>query len=297
MQRINLRGVGVALVTPFKKDDTIDYESLASLIELQIAGGVDHFVVLATTSEAVTLSCPERAEVADFVKRRVAGRRPLVLGMSNNCTRALVEHVREVDLDGFDAILSVTPYYNKPSQEGIYRHFSALAQASPLPLVLYNVPSRTGRNMTADTTLRLARDWGGKIIGIKEASGDTHQIAQIIANRPDGFQVVSGDDALTHELIRMGAEGVISVVANALPEQFSAMVHATLDNPSSAEADELNRRLLPLCHSLFEECNPSGIKSLLAHMGLAEATVRLPLVETSPALSAKIAAELAAILN
>lgn len=297
MRQISLRGVGVALVTPFKKDDSIDYESLASLIEHQIAGEVDYFVVLATTSEAVTLSCPERAEVADFVRKQVAGRRPLVLGMSNNCTRALVEHVKEVDLNGFDAILSVAPFYNKPSQEGIYRHFSALAEASPLPIVLYNVPSRTGRNMTADTTLRLARQWPGKIIGIKEASGDRQQIAHIIENRPTGFQVVSGDDALTHELICIGAEGVISVVANALPEQFSTMVNATLSDPHSPEAAELNRRLLPLCHSLFEECNPSGIKSLLSQMGLAQATVRLPLVETTPALSAKIAAQLATLMG
>ena len=278
MQQISLRGMGVALATPFKTDFSVDYDSLARLVDYQIANGADYMVVLATTSEAVTLDCAERREIARFVADRVAGRIPLILGMSNNCTRETARHLKEVDFTGYSAVLSVVPYYNKPSQEGIYRHFKAIAEASPLPVVLYNVPSRTGKNMEAATTLRLATDFPDKIIGIKEASGDIEQIAAIIKDKPERFQVVSGDDALTLKLIRMGAIGVISVVGNALPAAMSRMVNAALADASSAEAESVNASLQALDRALFAEGNPSGLKCLLSQMGFCADVLRLPLV-------------------
>lgn len=278
MELISLKGMGVALATPFKSDFSIDFVALENLVERQIAGGAAYIVVLATTSETVALTCPERAEVARFVVERVHGRVPLILGMSDNCTSRLASHIREVDLSGFSAILSVVPFYNKPSQEGIYRHFKAVAEASPLPVVLYNVPSRTGKNMEAATTLRLAREFPGKIIGIKEASGCLEQVAEIIAGAPEGFQVVSGDDALTRRMIGMGAVGVISVVGNALPAYFSAMVNRTLADAADSEAERIDLSLQALDKALFAECNPSGLKCLLNLLGLAEDVVRLPLV-------------------
>jgi 4-hydroxy-tetrahydrodipicolinate synthase len=270
--------MGVALVTPFNNDFTIDFPALGKLIDYQIANGADYLVVLATTSEAVTLTCPERNQVARFVAERVAGRIPLVMGMSSNSTIEFANHIREVDFTGYSAILSVVPYYNKPSQEGTYQHFRAIAEASPIPVVLYNVPSRTGRNMEAATTLRLANDFPDKIIGIKEASGNTAQIAEIIANKPAEFQVVSGDDSLTLTLIRMGAVGVISVIANALPQLFGSLVHGVLADANNPHPDQIDQLLQPLDKALFAECNPSGIKCLLAEMGLANNVVRLPLV-------------------
>lgn len=278
MTQISLRGLGVALVTPFNDDFTIDFDALGKLVDYQLANGVDYLVVLATTSEAVTLNCDERNAVARFVVERVAGRVPLILGMSNNCTLELAKHVKEVDLTGYSAILSVVPYYNKPSQEGIYQHFKALAEASPLPVVLYNVPSRTGKNMEAVTTLRLAKEFPGKVIGIKEASGDIEQIEAIIAGKSEGFQVVSGDDALTLQLIRKGAEGVISVVANALPAAMSRLVDIALVDNTSPEAEHINASLQALDRALFAEGNPSGVKCLLSIMGFCHDVLRLPLV-------------------
>lgn len=288
-QPVSLRGMGVALATPFKTDFSIDFDALEHLIDYQIENGADYLVVLATTSEAVTLTCPERHAVARFVAEKAAGRVPLIMGMSNNCTAELVRHIPEVDFTGYSAILSVVPYYNKPSQEGIYRHFKAIAETSPLPLVLYNVPSRTGKNMEAETTLRLAREFPGKIAGIKEASGNLEQALAIITDKPDGFSVVSGDDALTRRMIGMGAEGVISVVGNALPRLFSTMVHLTLNDTSSAEAEEIDRSLQPLDKALFAEGNPSGLKCLLHHLGLAENVLRLPLVPVGEATDRAIA--------
>ncbi len=288
-QPVSLRGMGVALATPFKTDFSIDFDALEHLIDYQIENGADYLVVLATTSEAVTLTCPERHAVARFVAEKAAGRVPLIMGMSNNCTAELVRHIPEVDFTGYSAILSVVPYYNKPSQEGIYRHFKAISETSPLPLVLYNVPSRTGKNMEAETTLRLAREFPGKIAGIKEASGNLEQALAIITDKPDGFSVVSGDDALTRRMIGMGAEGVISVVGNALPQLFSTMVHLTLNDTSSAEAEEIDRSLQPLDKALFAEGNPSGLKCLLHHLGLAENVLRLPLVPVGEATDRAIA--------
>ena len=288
-QPVSLRGMGVALATPFKTDFSIDFDALEHLIDYQIENGADYLVVLATTSEAVTLTCPERHAVARFVAEKAAGRVPLIMGMSNNCTAELVRHIPEVDFTGYSAILSVVPYYNKPSQEGIYRHFKAIAETSPLPLVLYNVPSRTGKNMEAETTLRLAREFPSKIAGIKEASGNLEQALAIITGKPDGFSVVSGDDALTRRLIGLGAEGVISVVGNALPRLFSTMVHLTLNDTASAEAEEIDRSLQALDKALFAEGNPSGLKCLLHHLGLAENVLRLPLVPVGEATDRAIA--------
>ncbi len=270
--------MGVALATPFNDDFSVDYEALKGLVEYQVSNGADYLVVLATTSEAVTLSCSERDEVARFVAETVAGRIPLVLGMSDNCTHRLVSHLKETDFTGYSAILSVVPYYNKPSQEGIYRHFKAVAEASPLPVVLYNVPSRTGKDMEAPTTLRLAREFQGKIIGVKEASGNLGQVSEIIDGKPEGFQVVSGDDSLTLKMLRMGAEGVISVIGNALPHMFGDLVHRALANPGDERADEIDRALQPLDKALFADGNPSGLKCLLSELGLAHNVLRLPLV-------------------
>ena len=295
MERISLRGMGVALATPFNDDFSVDFDALARLVDHQIEGGADYLVVLATTSEAVTLTCPERNEVARFVACHVAGRIPLIMGMSDNCTARIAGHIPEVDFTGYSAILSVVPFYNKPSQEGINRHFKAIAEASPLPVELYNVPSRTGKNMEAATALRLANEFPDKIIGVKEASGDMKQIAEIIAGKPDGFQVVSGDDALTLRLIRMGAEGVISVIGNALPHVFGKLVHLALDNFDNPIANEIDQRLQPLDRALFAEGNPSGLKCLLSHMGLAKDVLRLPLVPVSDMTRKDIALALAAV--
>lgn len=280
---ISLDGLGVALVTPFKTDFSVDYEALARLIEYQIENGVDYLVVLGTTGESVTLTTAERAEVRRFVAERVAGRIPLVLGMSDNSTLHLVETIRATDFTGYSAILSVVPFYNKPSQEGMRIHFKAVAEASPLPVVLYNVPGRTGANLEASTTLKLASDLPEKIIAIKEASGRMGQIREILEKKPAGFSVISGDDALTLPLMAMGACGVISVIGNGLPRQFSRVVHLCGEG-KFAEASALDRRLQPIYRALFAEGSPSGIKALLGTLGLAEDVLRLPLTPVSAGL-------------
>lgn len=291
---IDIKGTGVALATPFKKDFSIDYDALGRLIDCQIENGVDYIVVLATTGEAVTMTWQERAHVARFVADHAAGRIPLVFGMSSNATTFLCEQLRTIDLTGYDAVLSVVPFYNRPSQEGIRRHFSAVAEASPVPVVLYNVPSRTGANMEAATTLRLANDYSGKIIGVKEASGRIGQIREIIEKKPKGFRVISGDDALTLPLVAMGAEGVISVIANALPRRFSQMVRLALDG-KFAEAGIIDRPLQPLYRYLFVDGNPSGIKALLSIMGYCEDVLRLPLVPVTEGTRAALASALHAL--
>lgn len=277
---ISLDGLGIALATPFKKDYSIDYESLGSLIDFQIDNGADYLVVLGTTGEAVTLTDAERHEVARFVADRARGRVPLVLGMSGNSTYHLVETISRTDFSGYSAILSVVPYYNKPSQEGMRLHFEGVAKASPLPVVLYNVPGRTGANLDASTTLRLAAEHPDKIIAIKEASGRMGQIREILEKKPSAFVVLSGDDALTLPLMAMGASGVISVVGNALPAEFGKVVHLCQEG-KFAEASALDRPLQPFYRSLFAEGNPSGIKALLAIRGMAEDILRLPLTPVS----------------
>lgn len=277
---ISLDGLGVALATPFKNDFSIDYLSLGRLIDFQVENGVDYLVVLGTTGEAVTLTDAERHELARFVAERVSGRVPLVLGMSGNSTRHLTETIARTDFSAYDAILSVVPFYNKPSQEGMRLHFEAVAKASPLPVVLYNVPGRTGANLDAATTLRLAAEHPEKIVAIKEASGRMGQIREILEKKPADFAVLSGDDALTLPLMAMGARGVISVIGNALPAEFGRVVHLC-QKGKFAEASALDRPLQPFYRSLFADGNPSGIKALLAIRGMAEDILRLPLTPVS----------------
>lgn len=285
---MNLRGTGVALVTPFLEDYSVDYGTLERLISYQIDNGTDYLVVQGTTGEAATLTAQERQEVMDYIVHRFGGRIPMVLGMSGNATGKLCQEIENADFTGYDAILTVTPYYNRPSQEGLYRHFAAVANASPIPVVLYNVPSRTGSNLEAETTLRLAHDFPGQVIGIKEASGRLGQIRRLIEEKPEGFQIVSGDDALTLPLIALGAEGVISVAVNALPRKFNQMVHDALEGRFK-EAAALDRPLQAVYRALFAEGNPAGIKCMLSLMGYGQNVLRLPLVRVSKELEGTMA--------
>lgn len=278
MAIINLRGLGVALITPFDENKVIDYRALGRMIEHIICGKADFIVVLGTTGETPTLSESEKHEIRRFVVDKVAGRVPLVVGMGSNCTYSLVESLQSADLTGYSAILSAAPYYNKPSQEGLYLHFKEVAAHSPLPVILYNVPGRTGVNISASTTLRLAHDFDN-IIGIKEASGNFKQIEEIINHKPDRFQVISGDDALTYPLISLGAVGVISVVGNAFPKEFGKMVNYCLDGKFN-DALPIHYKFSRLYDELFVDGNPAGVKSLLHHMGLIKNELRLPLVPT-----------------
>ncbi len=279
MPHINLKGMGVALITPFKSDKSIDFPALANLVEHQIRCGIDFLVVLGTTAETPALTVDERRQVREFVAQRVAGRIPLVLGLGGNNTMGLIEEIRATDLSAYDAILSVVPYYNKPSQEGIYQHYAAVAQASPLPIVLYNVPGRTGVNMTAETTLRLAEDFPTKIVAVKEASGNFTQIDDIIKRKPKDFMVISGDDGITFPLITLGAVGVISVIGNAFPKEFSRMVRLALEG-DFANALLIHHKFTELFSLLFVDGNPAGVKCLLHAMGYIENELRLPLVPT-----------------
>lgn len=270
------RGLGVAMITPFKEDNQIDYDALPKVIDHIISGGADYIVAMGTTAETPTLSASERKDLKEFVKNYCNGRIPLVLGFGGNCTSMLVEELKTTDLSGYSAILSVAPYYNKPTQKGLYLHFSALAKASPLPIILYNIPGRTGVNITPDTCLKLAREFDN-IIAVKEASGNLKQIEEIIDNKPNDFAVLSGDDSLSYSLIKMGASGVISVAGNAYPDLFGEMVHLCLKR-NFEEARKLDTRLSGLYEELFRDGNPAGIKSLMHSMGLIENVVRLPLV-------------------
>lgn len=278
MARFNLRGMGVALITPFKSDKSVDFDSLARLIEYQIKNGIDYLVVLGTTAETATLTTEERKAVRTAVAQRVAGRVPLVIGIGGNNTMAVINELQTTDLSAFSAVLSVVPYYNKPSQEGIYQHYAAIAQASPLPVILYNVPGRTGVNMAADTTLRLAREFPN-IVGVKEASGNFSQIDDIIKRKPEDFAVISGDDGITFPLITLGAVGVISVIGNAFPKEFSRMVRLALEG-DYPRALSIHHRFTELFSLLFVDGNPAGVKCLLHAMGYIENELRLPLVPT-----------------
>ena len=285
MLRHKLSGVGAAMITPFTADGRVDYKALARMIDYVIDGGVDYIVALGTTAETPTLYMPERAVIAMFITNQIAGRVPLVMGCGGNSTSEVLDQLREFDLRGADAILSVTPYYNKPSQEGLYKHFRTVSEHSPLPVILYNIPGRTGVNMTAETTLRIARDFKN-IIGVKEASGDIEQMQRILDNRPEGFLVLSGDDGITIPLMRRGGDGVISVVANAFPECFMRCVnHAKAGDFDTAEREYA--QLDEVVKALFEEGNPVGVKCALSVMGRIGDTMRLPLVAGSAALRAK----------
>ena len=275
---MNLRGMGVALITPFNADKSIDFPALAKLLEYIIQNKADYIVVLGTTAETATLTEDEREQVRAFVVERVNSRVPLVLGVGGNNTKAVTDYLRQNDLSAFSAILSVVPYYNKPSQEGIYQHYKAIAEASPLPVILYNVPGRTGVNMTAETTLRLAKNFTN-ISGVKDASGNITQMDDIIKNKPADFMVISGDDGITFPLITLGAVGVISVIGNAFPREFSRMVRLALEG-DFANALLIHHRFTELFSLLFVDGNPAGVKCLLNAKGMIQNELRLPLVPT-----------------
>lgn len=278
MAQNKFKGLGIALITPFKSDGEVDYEALTRLVEYQIRNGVDFLCIMGTTAETPCLSADEKKILKKMLVERVAGRVPLLMGCGGNNTAAVVKDLKEGDWSGIDGILSVCPYYNKPSQEGLYQHFKAIAEASPVPVVLYNVPGRTGVNMSAETTLRLARDFEN-IVAIKEASGDIMQMDDIIKNKPENFDVISGDDGITFPLITLGAVGVISVIGNAFPREFSRMTRLALAGDYN-NALTIHHQFTELFKLLFVDGNPAGVKAMLSMMGMIENRLRLPLVPT-----------------
>ena len=288
-----MKGTGVALVTPFSVDGTVDQNALASLVNYMIDEGVDYLVALGTTAETATLTSAEKKTVRECIVKVAAGRVPLVLGMGGNNTAALVEEIKATDLSDFSALLSVCPYYNRPNQRGLYAHFEAVSKASSLPIILYNVPSRTGGGIANDTVLQLAKDFEN-IIGIKDASGDLAVAKDLIARRPKGFYVLSGDDDLAMSIAEAGGEGVISVLAGGVPKTFTQMMRAALARNSS-EALSLHQRLSPLMRLIFEEGNPAGIKAVLHQNKRIENRLRLPLVPVSEVLYSEISAALEAL--
>ena len=291
MERTIFKGLGVALVTPFMENGAIDFAAVAKIVDNLIAGGVDYILVLGTTGETPTLSTDERKALIRFVRDRVAGRVKLMVGVGGNCTHDVVKTLRTWDLRGYDAVLSVNPYYNKPNQEGLYQHFKAIAEASPLPVMLYNIPGRTGVNMAPETIARLATDCDN-IIGVKEASGNLEQMEQIKALTPSDFLLISGDDGLTVEVVKRGGVGVISVLANAYPAETKKVVSLALDG-NTEEAEQKLKALDGIISSLFEEGNPVGVKTALYLKGVCTNTMRLPLVPGSEALQAKLKSQIA----
>ncbi|MGN6495583.1 MAG: 4-hydroxy-tetrahydrodipicolinate synthase [Agriterribacter sp.] len=283
--RTQLRGTGVALITPFQKDYSVDYAALGRMLDFVINNGVEYIVSLGTTGEAPTISKDEKKEVVRFTHEKVNGRVPVVVGIGGNNTAEIIKELKSFPLDEATAVLSVSPYYSKPSQEGLYQHYIALADASPKPIILYNVPGRTGRNLAADTTLRLAEH--ANIAGIKEAAGDMLQCMQILKHRPEDFLVSSGDDALGFPQVACGMDGVISVIANCMPQQFSDLVRLALDGKLK-EAKAINDELLDVYDLLFAENNPAGVKSFLTHLGLIENVLRLPVLPLSENLHQKV---------
>jgi len=273
------RGTGVAIVTPFKNDSSIDFKSLGQLVEHLINNNIDYLVVLGTTGESVTQSKDEKRAVIDHVIEINNGKVPVIVGMGGNCTTEIVDNITKNQFDGIDGILSVAPYYNKPSQKGLYNHFKTIAGASPVPVIIYNVPGRTSINIEADTTIRLANDVRN-IIAVKEASGNIGQIMQIIKNSPPGFQIISGDDVIALPVISIGGSGVISVLANAYPGEWSDMVNCALKNNFKA-AREIQYKFLDLISLIFADGNPSGIKAVLNNLGLVQNQLRLPLTPVS----------------
>src|SRR5690606_35182848 len=288
-----LYGAGVALVTPFHLDGTIDFDGLGNLIDHQINGGIDYLVSLGTTGEVATLTEAERKAVFRFTLEKVNGRVPLIAGIGGNNTAEVVHQLATFDLVGYTAVLSVSPYYSKPNQEGIYRHYKAVAAASPLPVILYNVPGRTGSNISPEITVRLARETSN-IIATKEASGSFEQFSKIMRDKPEAFLLISGDDPTTLPMMALGAVGVISVVGNAFPAEVAKWTDLCL-NGDYATARQIRNRLLRMTELCFAEGNPAGVKAILQRMGVCTATVRLPLVEASEALLTSIDHELAEI--
>ncbi|MFC2772672.1 MAG: 4-hydroxy-tetrahydrodipicolinate synthase [Segatella oris] len=287
MARNIFKGLGIALITPFTLDGKVDYKSLKRLLEYQLANGADFLCILATTGEAPCLTGQEKEELTAFIKDIVRGRIPILKYCGGNNTAAVVEEIKTTNWTGIDGILSICPYYNKPSQEGLYQHFKAIAEASPLPIVLYNVPGRTGINMKAETTVKLAKDFSN-IIAVKEASGSLEQVDEIIKNKPDHFDVISGDDALTFSMIASGAAGVISVIGNALPREFSRMIRLEFKGEYEP-ARKIHHMFTELYSLLFVDGNPAGCKALLNDMGMIENVLRLPLVPTTITTKQKMA--------
>ncbi|WP_337776572.1 4-hydroxy-tetrahydrodipicolinate synthase [Prevotella pectinovora] len=272
------KGLGIALITPFNASGAVDYVVLKQLVEYQLKNGADFFCILATTGETPTLTDDEKQRIKELVVEVVAGRVPILMGCGGNNTAAIVEELHTRDFSGIDGILSVCPYYNKPSQEGLYQHFKTIANATDMKVVLYNVPGRTGVNMKAETTVRLARDCKN-IVAVKEASGNLEQVDEIIKNKPDTFDVISGDDALTFPMIACGAVGVISVIGNALPKEFSRMLRLE-QNGEFEPARKIHHMFTNLFNLLFVDGNPAGVKAMLHEMGMIENVLRLPLVPT-----------------
>jgi 4-hydroxy-tetrahydrodipicolinate synthase len=277
MAKFDFKGTGVAIITPFKKNFEVDFEALTKVVNHLIKGRVEYIVVMGTTGESATLSNEEKNAVSNHIKKIVKDKIHLVFGIGGNNTREVIHELEHTDLSGYSAILSVAPYYNKPSQEGLYQHYRMVDAYSPLPVILYNVPGRTGSNMSADTTLRLAFDCKN-VAAIKEASGNVEQVMRIINGKPKNFHVISGDDNLTLPLLACGASGVISVAANAFPKDFSEMVRACL-NADYEKARKLHYKIMPITDQLFADGNPGGIKYLMEQMKIVDATVRLPLVK------------------
>lgn len=286
METSRFKGTGVALVTPFRKYGTIDFTSLGNIVDHTIKGGVDYLVALGTTSEAATLLDDEKVAVVDFIVERANGKVPIVVGMGGNSTQGIESALKNIPFQNVDAILSVTPYYNKPNQKGLYYHYKSLANASDLPIILYNVPGRTSVNMSAETTVKLAKEFSN-IIGIKEASGDLVQVQTILRDKPKDFLVISGDDALTYNMIGAGADGVISVTANAYPKEYSTMVQLALAKKYKAALD-INFSLLDFMEAIFEDGNPAGIKAALNTMKIIDNHLRLPLVKVNVQTANKI---------
>ena len=287
MARNIFKGLGIALITPFTLDGKVDYKSLKRLLEYQLANGADFLCILATTGEAPCLTGQEKEELTAFIKDIVRGRIPILKYCGGNNTAAVVEEIKTTNWTGIDGILSICPYYNKPSQEGLYQHFKAIAEVSPLPIVLYNVPGRTGINMKAETTVKLAKDFSN-IIAVKEASGSLEQVDEIIKNKPDHFDVISGDDALTFSMIASGAAGVISVIGNALRREFSRMIRLEFKGEYEP-ARKIHHMFTELYSLLFVDGNPAGCKALLNDMGMIENVLRLPLVPTTITTKQKMA--------
>ena len=281
------KGLGIALITPFKSDGSVDYEALERLVNYQIKQGADFFCILATTGETPCLTQDEKIRIKNLVVKIVNGRLPILMGCGGNNTAVVVDEIRQSDWSGIDGILSVCPFYNKPSQDGLYQHFKAIAQVSPLPVVLYNVPGRTGINLKAQTTIRLANDCKN-IVAIKEASGSLEQVDEIIKGKPSHFDVISGDDALTFPMIACGAVGVISVIGNALPKDFSRMIRYEFRGEYEP-ARKIHHRFTELYSLLFVDGNPAGVKALLSEMGMIENNLRLPLVPTRITTKQKMA--------
>lgn len=288
MKQRPFSGTGVALITPFRRQqETVDFTKLENLIENIISSGVNYIVALGTTSEAATMTESERSAVQEFIVETVNGRLPIMLGLGGNNTLSLTDTIAATNFDGISGILSVAPYYNKPNQRGLLQHYRSVAEASPLPVVIYNVPGRTGVNISAETTLTLANECPN-IVGIKEASGNMAQVMEILRCRPEGFSVISGDDALTLPMLALGADGVISVMANAFPLQMSQMVKLAMKGDLK-KALPLHYAMLPIMNAIFEEGNPTGIKALMEAQGLINNVLRLPLVKASKPLANKLA--------